>query len=159
MIGADTRCASPYNASSMSSFIRVAKPTDTPGNFSLDLWMSYPQSWSSGAFPVDPIDSLQTKFDNWIASSTGNIIPNPGFNVSVYEANPGVPTFILSGNTADQEFSLTVIDICGRTIAQQQLSENRTQLNLAKKLEPGLYFYILRQGSTNKTVKGKFLLL
>lgn len=54
--GADSRCLSD-GVSSMSAFIRVARPNDTPGNFWLDL--NVPEV----AQGVEPIDSLQVLFD------------------------------------------------------------------------------------------------
>ncbi len=81
VIGADTRCA-PYGISSVSSFIRVANPGDSVGNFYLDLTVN--------TFPIlnEPIDSLQTLFDLWggcsasyVTSKTSKagikIFPNP----------------------------------------------------------------------------------
>lgn len=88
--GADQRCA-PYNISSFSSFIRVANPQDTPGNFFLDINVNtYP-------FPKEPIDSLQILFDQWggcttsyISSSTSKrgikMFPNPVSNSITLES-------------------------------------------------------------------------
>ncbi|MFI5219268.1 MAG: DUF1028 domain-containing protein [Bacteroidia bacterium] len=56
--GADTRCLT-YGISSYSAFIRVANPTDTAGNFYLDITVNtYPGN-------LDPIDSLQVMFNSW----------------------------------------------------------------------------------------------
>jgi uncharacterized Ntn-hydrolase superfamily protein len=58
--GADNRCTD-YGISSLSSFLKVAKPSDTSGTFYLDLNVkSVP-----GSYTIDPIDSLQTLFNAW----------------------------------------------------------------------------------------------
>lgn len=64
--GADTRCLS-NGVSSLSAFVRVARPDDLPGAFYLDLNVP---SLPAGR---EPIDSLQTLFDQWLSSS----VPSP----------------------------------------------------------------------------------
>ncbi len=64
-IGSDKRCFA-QGVSSLSAFIRVARPTDTDSdyeNLSLDI--------NVGATPdgVDPIDVLRRKFDMWLLES------------------------------------------------------------------------------------------
>lgn len=66
--GADTRCLS-EGVSSLSSFVRVARPEDTTGTFYMDLAVV------ETPFGVEPIDSLQTLFDNFMAPLT----PTAGF--------------------------------------------------------------------------------
>ena len=60
--GADERCLS-FDISSASAFIRMATPCDTDssyGNLSLDL-----NVWVTGGNIFEPIDALQTAYDNW----------------------------------------------------------------------------------------------
>jgi len=60
--GADERCLS-FDISSASAFIRMATPCDTDssyGNLSLDL-----NVWLEGGNVFEPIDALQTAYDNW----------------------------------------------------------------------------------------------
>jgi uncharacterized Ntn-hydrolase superfamily protein len=78
--GADTRCLA-GGTSSLSSFIKVAKPEDTTGSFYLDIVIP---NVPGG---VEPIDTLQTRFDAWKISlgvnapwATGpevTVTPNP----------------------------------------------------------------------------------
>ena len=76
--GADTRCLN-NGTSSLSAFLRVAKPDDDENNLWLDLNVP---SLPTGR---EPIDSLQTLYNNWKASSststpeqyTAKISPNP----------------------------------------------------------------------------------
>lgn len=56
--GADSRCLS-EGVSSLSAFIRVAKPNDTQGDFHLDLHVPVTPTGE------EPIDALQTLFDQW----------------------------------------------------------------------------------------------
>ena len=76
--GADTRCLN-NGTSSLSAFLRVAKPDDEDDNLWLDLNVP---SLPTGR---EPIDSLQTLYNNWKASSAAHspeqyiasISPNP----------------------------------------------------------------------------------
>jgi len=66
--GADTRCTS-EGVSSLSAFLRVARPGDTTGTFYMDLQVV------ETPFGVEPIDSLQQLFDAFMA-------PAPNFTHS-----------------------------------------------------------------------------
>jgi len=76
--GADIRCLN-EGVSSLSAFIRVAKPNDTPDNFWLEIDVK------STAFGVEPIDVLQEQYDEWKSTvstskttkTVSNIYPNP----------------------------------------------------------------------------------
>jgi uncharacterized Ntn-hydrolase superfamily protein len=76
--GADSRCFN-EGVSSLSAFLRVAKPDDTDD----DLWMDIVVSKTP--FGYDPIDSLQIKYDEFFLSNKSNdltlhpihIFPNP----------------------------------------------------------------------------------
>ena len=61
--GADTRCLA-EGVSSLSAFVRVARPEDTTGNMYMDLAVV------ETPFGMEPIDSLQTLFDNFMAPLT-----------------------------------------------------------------------------------------
>lgn len=92
--GADTRCLA-AGISSKSSFIRVAKPDDELGNLFLEINVPIV------AEGVEPINTLQTLFDEWKAaqvSSNENIdnqslihvFPNPtqgDFSIEILERN------------------------------------------------------------------------
>jgi len=58
VLGADKRCI-PQGTSSLSAFLRVAKPTDQPDALFIDLNIAgTPQG-------IEPISELQTKYNNW----------------------------------------------------------------------------------------------
>jgi uncharacterized Ntn-hydrolase superfamily protein len=64
VVGADTRCME-NGTSSLSAFIRVARPNDTIGSFYCDLNVpSLPEG-------MEPIDSLQTLFNAWLETTVG----------------------------------------------------------------------------------------
>ncbi len=66
--GADSRCLN-EGVSSQSAFIRVARPNDIYGSPYLDLVVD------QTPFGVEPIDSLQSLFDNWTAPDCSFAIP------------------------------------------------------------------------------------
>ncbi|MDM7913948.1 MAG: DUF1028 domain-containing protein, partial [Candidatus Eisenbacteria bacterium] len=70
--GADTRCL-PYGKSSMSAFLRVARPTDDPGALYLNLNVN-----NTGTGPTDPIDVLQGLYDQWVAAGAPDDRENGG---------------------------------------------------------------------------------
>jgi uncharacterized Ntn-hydrolase superfamily protein len=61
--GADTRCKS-YNKSTISAFLRVAKPDDPDNDFYLDLNVNTTNN------NTDPIDVLQDQYDDWLATGS-----------------------------------------------------------------------------------------
>lgn len=61
--GADTRCYDD-NKSSISAFIRIAKPNDSENDLYLDL------NVNSTSGSNDPIDTLQDLYDNWLATAS-----------------------------------------------------------------------------------------
>jgi len=64
VVGADTRCTS-NGTSSLSAFIRIARPEDQPGAFYCDL--NVPEVPEG----MEPIDSLQILFDAWLETVVG----------------------------------------------------------------------------------------
>ena len=83
--GADTRCLS-NGISSLSAFIRVAKPTNSEDSLYLHLNVNNTQPG------IDPIDTLQDLFDDWYAENpdlvTIQIDFNEGWNLV------GLPVYI-----------------------------------------------------------------
>ena len=83
--GADTRCLS-NGISSLSAFIRVAKPTNSEDSLYLHLNVNNTQPG------IDPIDTLQDLFDDWYAGNpdlvTIQIDFNEGWNLV------GLPVYI-----------------------------------------------------------------
>ena len=65
VVGADTRCTS-EGTSSLSAFLRVAKPTDHKDTLFIDI------NIAGTATGVEPIDELQTKYNTWKTNNDYN---------------------------------------------------------------------------------------
>lgn len=143
--GADSRCLD-EGVSSRSSFLRVAKPDDTFNNYYLDLHVPVTP------FGVEPIDSLQSAYDNWKAvNSTENgslreetikIFPNPTSQFATIE----IENFNLT-----KEYLIEVADLTGKKLVEKNMEEKRLKLDL-KNFNSGVYFVNL------KSEEGVFLL-
>ena len=156
---ADTRC-NPYGISSLSSFVRVARPGDTLGTYYLDLNVN-----NVGTTPpfVDPIDSLQVLFDAWLLTGVGNYsgeIPAK-YLLSQNFPNPFNPeTTIRFDIPADAGYSnsvtkLTVLDVSGReavVLINRKLTPGAYEIKWnASGLPSGVYFYTLTTGNFRET--------
>ena len=105
--GADTRCLN-EGISTLSSFIRVAKPDDTSNNYFLDLNVNsvIPYYTQTGLW-LEPIDSLQTMYDNWletqISGALGDI--NTDFIIDILDV-VNIVNFIMGNSepTFEQQY-------------------------------------------------------
>ncbi len=132
--GADSRCLN-NGTSSLSAFLRVAKPTDSADDLYLDLNVP---SLPAG---MEPIDSLQRLYDKWKSTiatkepgiSKAHIFPNPAkgqFSV-VWEGHEGkVQLYNTTGKLA---FEAPII-----------AGENK----FAPKLPTGLYLVQISSGAS-----------
>ena len=147
IIGADTRCSG-LGKSSISSFIRVAKPTDpVNGPYFLDLNVNN----TTGS--NDPIDSLQILYDNWrILNAVQSIswkVPEE-FALHQNYPNPFNPMTTINFDIAGTEspfVKLTVYNTLGKEVirlVEQQLTPGKYQVNwLANNYPSGVYYYKL----------------
>jgi uncharacterized Ntn-hydrolase superfamily protein len=144
VIGADTRCNP--TRSSISAFLRVAKPTDPQsGPYWLDLNVQTVPN------PKDPIDSLQVLYNQWLLtgiSNNQNIYPET-FSLNQNYPNPFNPVTTITFDIGKLSFvKLAVYDMTGSEVAV--LSENmfhrgRYSVNFdASGLASGVYLYQLR---------------
>lgn len=152
VIGADTRCLS-RGTSTISAFIRVAKPTDPPsGPYWLDL------NVNNTAPQHDPIDSLQILFNNWLIngiSNNQNIYPET-FELFQNYPNPFNPNTIITFDIAKlTNVKLAVYDLSGKEVAV--LAENmfhRGEYSVsfdASGLASGVYLYKLQTDDFSAT--------
>ncbi|MBE2217019.1 MAG: DUF1028 domain-containing protein [Ignavibacteria bacterium] len=141
VIGADTRCLP--TRSSISAFIRVARPTDPQnGPYWLDLNVQTVPS------PKDPIDSLQVLFNQWQVTGISN---NEGIYPEEYSLeqnypNPFNPQTTITFNNAKLSFvKLVVYDLQGSEVAvlaDNLFHRGRYSINFdATGLASGVYIY------------------
>jgi uncharacterized Ntn-hydrolase superfamily protein len=141
--GADTRCT---NKSSISAFLRVAKPTDPQGGpYWLDL------NVNNTPLNKDPIDSLQVLYNQWVISGISNnqnIYPE-SFSLSQNYPNPFNPNTIISFDIAKlSNVKLVVYDMTGsevQILADNMFHRGRYTVSFdASGLASGTYFYRLK---------------
>ena len=156
IVGADTRCA-PKNASSQSSFIRVANMNDPPDSLYCDLWMAYPANYS-GVFPVDPIDSLQTLYDKWkmTLSNRGNENP-PSNTIQVYRSADGLVVFDLKRCREYANAGLQVFDILGRSLLTVPVTSRIMKTSIPAGFSGQILLYRLVRIDHSVITSGKFL--
>lgn len=148
--GADSRCLS-QGVSSLSSYIKVAKPGD--GVF---IWLNI----SLGQVPagIEPIDSLNSIFDDWKAlnglldprPSRLDVYPNPTrdqFKVEIPETN-------LSGAV------IKVYDQQGKSVFRMEVpaGEQEAILNAKEWTGSGMYLIALESNDGTSRMAGKILI-
>lgn len=122
--GADSRCLS-FGTSSLSAFLRIAKPDDSEDSLYLDLNVpSLPQG-------REPIDSLQTLYDQWKTTSTQSPAYLQPFEIF---PNPASGQFFVQCPAAGL---LTLFDLQGRLMLQAEVQPGRQRLSPT--LPKGMY--------------------
>jgi uncharacterized Ntn-hydrolase superfamily protein len=123
--GADSRCLA-NGTSSLSAFLRVAKPTDADNALYLDLNVP---SLPTG---MEPIDSLQSLYNQWKLTKTDDILlqkpqifPNP---------TNGALSIVLQ----EKEGLVEIFDLIGKTVFSKSLFNGENQVFAP--LEDGVYF-------------------
>lgn len=156
VIGADTRCQ-PFR-SSISAFIRVAKPTDPQsGPYWLDLNVQTVPS------PRDPIDSLQILFNQWQTTGISNnqgIYPET-FLLEQNYPNPFNPVTKITFDIGTLSYvKLAVYDITGKEVAvlaDYNFHRGRYSINFdASGLASGIYIYRIFAADILNTSKNVF---
>jgi len=147
IIGADTRCNS-NGTSSLFAFIKVAQPSDVFGNPSLNVSVRTPSS--SG---IEPIDSLQTKFDLLHNCNNTSFIETEDFSdfFSIYP-NPTLD-FITIDNKTNQNYQLFLFDMSGKIVCQDSIY--KTKNLLISNYKKGTYF--MKISSSNRTFFKKII--
>jgi uncharacterized Ntn-hydrolase superfamily protein len=116
--GADSRCLD-EGTSSKSAFLRVFKPGDDPGNPYLEINV---QLAPDG---VEPIDSVQVLFDEWITSGLSDIAESTEIKVF---PNPSNGTFFIETEKF-QNLTLRLYDLSGKVLFEQKLSSEKTEIH------------------------------
>jgi uncharacterized Ntn-hydrolase superfamily protein len=137
--GADTRCLS-RGTSSISGFLRVARPQDTTGTYWLDL--------NVNNTPVnrDPIDSLQILYNQWILTGINPSLSVPG-NISMSQnyPNPFNPSTTIEYSVPEKMFiTLKLYNELGkeiRTLAEGNKESGNYKVTITfEDLSAGVYY-------------------
>jgi uncharacterized Ntn-hydrolase superfamily protein len=154
VIGADTRCAD-NGTSSQSSFLRVAKMTNRPDSLYCDLHMAYPQNLG-GIYPVDPIDSLQTLFDEWklLIVSAKVVARESKPTVKVFSDATGNTTFDFTLIKDYYHSRVEVYDLTGRPLAQFNVDKREQSIQLHFR---GMAVYKVFNRENRTVTEGKFI--
>lgn len=136
VVGADTRCTA-NGTSSLSAFLRVAKPDDDKNALYLDLNIPVLPAMT------EPLDSLQTLYDTWKLTQTAH--PADKFEAKIYP-NPASNEVVLqfSGQSGSAQF----FDMAGRMAFEQPIFEGKNVF--VPRLQPGVYIVKIAVG--NRTV-------
>jgi len=164
VVGADTRCTN-NGTSSLSAFIRIARPQDTTGTFYCDLNVpSVPDG-------MEPIDSLQVIFDEWLETAVGIdenadqdgfvIYPNPAgtwFSVGQHVLSPAKPgegshlDNSAPGLTSSKDHRIFIQNMLGERIREIEIQGNLDGIRIdVSECPNGLYFVSIYSDSVLKT--------
>jgi len=142
MVGADTRCSS-NGTSSLFAFVKVAQPADVFGKPSFNV--SVRTANNSG---VEPIDSLQTKFDLAHNCDDLSLTVTEDFQkfFSIYP-NPSSDAITIESKT-EKFYDLFLFDIAGKLMLQDSFDKTKN-LNISQ-YKGGTYF--IKMTNVNRTV-------
>ena len=148
--GADTRCMV-EGVSTKSAFIRMARPSDTLGTYYLDL------NVPSRPYGVEPIDSLQVLFDEWLALIVGLNEGKSSVNQFRIYPNPATDHLIIDSNgPVNRLAEYSIMDLTGRSLLQEKFSGIKKKIDIVR-LEEGVYFLVIKKdgqwAGTHKFVK------
>jgi uncharacterized Ntn-hydrolase superfamily protein len=144
-VGADSRCTS-NGTSSLFSFVKVAQPADLFGEPSFLLSVHT----SSGA-GIEPIDSLQTKFDLVHACSGVGVNDNNGFSSGFLIYPNPVTDVLIVENMTSEVVGIEIIDLVGRTLIHYPFSR-KLEVDVSG-LPKGIYLVRISGKSNHFTTK------
>lgn len=154
VVGADTRCAD-NGASSQSSFLRVARMNNQPDSLYCDLYMAYPQNLG-GIYPVDPIDSLQTLFDEWklLIVNAKNIKDRQQPLIVVFSDAAGNTNFDFKMLHEYYNATVEIYDLTGRRLGGFDVDKREQSIYLNFK---GMAVYKVLDKENRIIAEGKFI--
>ena len=148
--GADSRCLS-EGVSSLSAFVRVARPEDTEDDLYLDLNIPFT------AFGVEPIDELQILFDSWLLTSVMEeeianqvrVFPNPATTMVEID---------LGGISVNDQMYVEIYAVTGELVKSKKIIQNNTEIELSAIAGNNMYFYRIIKNQ-QAIANGKFIKL
>lgn len=143
IVGADSRCT-PENTSSLSAFIRVAKPDDEYNKLYLDI------NVAGTGKSEEPIDVLQTRFNKWALKNSVNNDFDDFIQVNI---SPKHNQLLITSQEAIA--GLSIYNQQGQTVLKSETFGNSFNFNTSG-LASGIYFVIFEIGSY--PVSKKFLI-
>lgn len=144
--GADTRCLN-EGVSSLSAFIRMARPEDDADSLYLDL--NVPET----PFGVEPIDELQELYDEWKNLVSLGKQPDRN-NISLFY-NRETSEVILVPSPAGQSFTWVLYDAMGKAISSSDTRHSRISFSMHH--QPSGLYIVKIQYSINQSVSYKFI--
>lgn len=149
MVGADARCAT-NGTSSLYAFVKVAKPTDVFGSPSFIASVRTPDNAG-----IEPINSLQVKFDAIHQCGNLSLIENSTNNLFTISPNPTSDYFVIESDFEHLESCrYELYSLNGEIIVADQLLTS-SKINMTK-LKSGVYFIKIKiddQIFTKKIIK------
>lgn len=142
--GADTRCAE-FDISALSSFLRVARPTDEPGNLLIDL-----RVYDVEGDSIDPIDSLQTLYDA-IGGCNFNGVSNLPLIAPTIYPQPSNSSVIFQLSQAYDRITFSTIN--GEIVFSKSITGQQQLIINCENWIPGIYLYQLITKEGNQTGK------
>jgi uncharacterized Ntn-hydrolase superfamily protein len=155
VIGADTRCA-PNQSSSLSAFLRMAKPDNSPDSLYIDLWMAYPQGFS-GIVPADPIDSLQTLYNQWKTLTSVFVTGDASLSwVKIVTGPGGSRAFDFSLCPEYSKLKIVMWDITGRLVFSSPINSPIMEPFTSINSDSGMFIYHVLRQDGYVVSRGKF---
>lgn len=147
--GADSRCLVD-GVSSRSAILKVAKKEDAFGSPNLDLHIPVTPDG------VDPIDALQTAYDEWKTSSSTDVV---GFEEVMIRLFPNPTkeyiTIEIPKTIEIEDLNLSIFDMTGKEIFKNNIKDRRVVVGL-KNQKAGVYLAMLK--SNNKVFTDNFII-
>ena len=147
VVGADTRCASNGSGtSSLFAFVKVAQPTDSYGNPSFRVSVR-----TANGAGIEPIDSLQTKFDQLKNCTVTNtqLIKDSESTFAIFP-NPAHKTLTINTRKAGA-YTIKMFNVLGE-IVYEGLFSHQLELDVAT-WEKGMYVIQLEKEGGEQLVQ------
>ena len=144
VVGADTRCTS-EGTSSLSAFLRVARPNDHPDTLTLDIVVP---ATGNG---VEPLFVIQSLYDQFKMNSDYQCFPTSvKGNIDLHDLISVYPNPIKGGELSVKadlscDFEVELIDLMGKTCFQSSFTAHNFHIKIPSDLlASGVYNLLIR---------------